>query len=263
MSARLGDILIAQGVIDQEKLQAALSDQSAFGGKLGRTLVDLGYVTEGQLMRAVSEQLGLEIVDLDTAEIDVEALSCLSVDACERYGVFPVRVDQEQRVLWVATAEPDRAMLQEVAQVAQYTLEPVLSPMSAIDRAVRHYYFGEKHGPKARRGDALTSIPSDIPLASPAARSVPNPLSEDARYEEEAAARAAPPLVEALVEPSDGLQGGIAPAPAGDSVEELRTLLLRIEKAVAANGRAFRALVELLQEKGIVRRGELGSRTRR
>ena len=252
MSGKLGDILIAQGVIDQEKLAAALSDQSAFGGKLGRTLVDLGYLTEDQLMRAVSEQLGLEMVDLDTVEIDPEALSCLAVDACERYGVFPVRVDQQQRLLWVATAEPDRAMLQEVAQIAQYTLEPVLSPMSAIDRAVRHYYFGEKHGPRVMRGDALTSIPGDIPLAAPAARSVPNPSAEDDS------------VPEAVLEPADALQGGIAPSPAvGDAVDELRTLLLRIEKAVAAQGRAFRALVELLQEKGIVRRGELGSRTKR
>ena len=266
MSRKLGDILIAQGVIDQDKLAAALSDQSAFGGKLGRTLVDLGYVTEDQLMRAVSEQLGLEMVDLDTAEIDVEALSCLAVDACERYGVFPVRVDQQQRVLWVATAEPDRAMLQEVAQIAQYTLEPVLSPMSAIDRAVRHYYFGEKHGPKARRGDALTSIPGDIPLASPAARSVANPSADDYLPDAVPEATAEPvpePMGEAEIEPSDAVQGVAAPAPAGDSVDELRTLLLRIEKAVAAQGRAFRALVELLQEKGVVRRGELGSRTKR
>ena len=252
MSAKLGDILIAQGVIDQEKLTAALSDQSAFGGKLGRTLVDLGYVSEDQLMRAVSEQLGLEMVDLDTAEIDVEALSCLAVDACERYGVFPVRVDLKQRVLWIATAEPDRAMLQEVAQISQYTLEPVLSPMSAIDRAVRQYYFGEKHGPKAKRGDALTSIPGDIPLAAPAARSVPNPSADDENL-----------VPEAVIEPAEVLQGGIAPAAAADAVDELRTLLLRIEKAVAAQGRAFRALVELLQDKGIVRRGELGSRTKR
>ena len=46
MTRKLGDILIQQGVIDEEKLMAALSDQRAFGGKLGRTLVDLGYVTE-------------------------------------------------------------------------------------------------------------------------------------------------------------------------------------------------------------------------
>lgn len=248
MSApKLGDILIQRGVIDEEKLIAALSDQRAFGGKLGRTLVDLGYVTEDQLVGALSEQLGLETVDLDTAEIDAEALSLLPLDACERYGVFPVRVDSDQRVLWVATAEPDRAMLQEVAQIAQYTLEPVLSSMSAIDRAVRRYYFGERHGPKAHRGEPLTAIPGDAPAPRPAPAS---------RADDEDVPEAS------IVEGGEGLTG-VAPSPAPDAVEEMRLLLHRIEKAVTAQGRAFRALVELLQEKGVVRRGELGSRTTR
>jgi type IV pilus assembly protein PilB len=249
MSApKLGDILIHRGVIDEEKLIAALSDQRAFGGKLGRTLVDLGYVTEDQLVGALSEQLGLETVNLDTAEIDAEALSVLPLDACERYGVFPVRVDTAQRVLWIATAEPDRAMLQEVAQIAQYTLEPVLSSMSAIDRAVRQYYFGEKHGPKAHRGEPLTAIPGDAP--APAPRPVPGRRADDED------------VPEASIVEGEGLTG-VAPLPAPDAVEEVRVLLHRIEKAVTAQGRAFRALVELLQEKGVVRRGELGSRTTR
>ena len=248
MSGKLGDILISQGVIDEEKLIAALSDQRAFGGKLGRTLVDLGYVTEDQLVRALSQQLGLDTVDLDGVEVSDEALSTLPVDACERYGVFPVRVDKKQRLLWVATAEPDRQTLQEVARIAQLTLEPMLSSLSAIDRAVRHYYFGERTGPKHRLGEPLKTIPGDIPLAAPAPRSVPNPSAEE-------------DVPEAVVEPDHGI-GTIAPGEsAHDAVGELKTLIIRLEKTVNAQSRAFRALVDLLQDKGIVRRGELGQRT--
>jgi hypothetical protein len=46
-----------------------------------------------------------------------------------------------------------------------------------------------------------------------------------------------------------------------DSVQELKKLIIRLEKTVNAQSRAFRALVDLLQEKSIVRRGELGART--
>lgn len=248
MSGKLGDILISQGVIDEEKLIAALSDQRAFGGKLGRTLVDLGYVSEDQLVRALSEQLGLDTVDLDGAEVTAEALSALPVDACERYGVFPVRVDKKQRVLWIATAEPDRQTLQEVAQLAQFTLEPMLSSMSAIDRAVRHYYFGEKAGPRHRLGEPLRTIPSDIPLAAPAPRSVANPSAEE-------------DVPEAMVEPEHAI-GTIAPGGGTqDVIAELKKLIIRLEKTVNGQSRAFRALVDLLQDKGVVRRGELGQRT--
>src|SRR4030081_2840538 len=159
MSAKLGDILIQQGVIDEEKLIAALSDQRAFGGKLGRTLVDLGYVSEEQLVHALAAQLGLDTIDLAQAEIAPEALSALPVDACERYGVFPVRVDPQKRVLWLATAEPDQGTLEEVARVAPHPLAPRLCTMCGIDRAERQHYFGDKVDPAARLGDPLRSIP--------------------------------------------------------------------------------------------------------
>jgi type IV pilus assembly protein PilB len=239
--SRVGDILIARGLIDAEKLAAALSDQRAFGGKLGRTLVDLGYVSEGQLVAALAEQLSLDTVDLDSVQIGIDALSCLPVDACERYGVFPIKVDAAARVLWVATAEPDRQTLQEVAGIAQYTLEPVLASMSSIDRAVRRYYFGETGGPKPRLGEPLLSIPGDEPR-KPAWRPEPRRTA--------AAGASTPPPI-----------GSIAPGENQDAMQELKTILVRLEKNVSAQARAFRALVDLLQEKGIVRRGELGART--
>jgi len=229
MGAKLGDILIQQGVIDEEKLIAALSDQRAFGGKLGRTLVDLGYVTEEQLVHALATQLGLATVDLAQAEIAPDALSTLPVDACERYGVFPVRVDPQKRILWLATAEPDQITLQEVAQIAQHTLEPMLCSMSSIDRAVRQYYFGDQAAAAGGRlGEPLRSIPGVT----------------QRNGEGELAA------------------GAVAPAAAqADAIAELRKLLVRLEKQVNSQGRAFRALVEILQDKGLVRRGELGTQT--
>jgi hypothetical protein len=120
--------------------------------------------------------------------------------------------------------------------------------MSAIDRAVRHYYFGEKMGPKHRLGEPLKSIPTDIPLAAPAPRSVPDRSAENE-------------MPEATLEPERTI-GTIAPGSAThDALAELKTLIIRLEKTVNAQSRAFRALVDLLQDKGIVRRGELGQRT--
>ena len=156
-----------------------------------------------------------------------EALSLLPVDACERYGVFPVRVDRDRRVLWLATAEPDASTLREVAQIAQHTLEPILCSMSSIDRAVRRYYYGDQDVPAARLGDPLQTIPGTT-------------RNGDGE------------LTAVAVQPGTGRM---------DAVAELRTLLVRLEKQLTAQGRAFRALVEILQDKGIVRRGELGSQT--
>jgi type IV pilus assembly protein PilB len=251
MRGKLGDILITQGVIDSEKLIAALSDQRVFGGKLGRTLVDLGYVTEVQLMKALSQQLDLDVVDLDDADIDSAALRCLPVDACERYGVFPVQGEHQGRLLRVATAEPDRHVLQEVARISRYTVEPVLASMSSIERAIRRCYFGERPGRRSRLGEPLSAIPSDIPIGAPRPRSVPNRSAEAA-------------FPDAVVEPDGYVIGTIAPEGAArDAMEELKTLIIRLERTVNAQSRAFRTLIDLLQDKGVVRRGELGQRASR
>jgi len=236
MTGKLGDILIQQAAIDEEKLIAALADQRAFGGKLGRTLVDLGYVTEEQLVQALATQLGLSTVDLRTVEPAPEVLACLPADACERYGVFPVRLDPVQGVLWVATAEPQRETLVEVARVARHAVEPVLCTMTGIDGAIRRFYRGEDDGP-----------------ATEPARPAAGP--DEGVWEE----------AEADLVESGRLESGQVPVPEGPGGEagEVRAILLRLEKTVAAQGKSFRALVELLQEKGLLRRGELGGRTSR
>jgi len=232
MSGKLGDILIQQAVIDEQKLIAALADQRAFGGKLGRTLVDLGYVTEEQLVQALATQLGLTTIDLQDVQPSPEALACLPADACERYGVDPA-----QRVLWVATAEPEREPLAEVARLARHTLEPVLCTMSSIDRAIKRFY----------RPEAAAR-----PLTEPSRKTAP---IEDAPWEEAEAE---------LVESSELATGSVAmPEGPGGENEDVRTILLRLEKTVVAQGKSFRALVELLQEKGLLRRGELGTRASR
>ena len=51
------------------------------------------------------------------------------------------------------------------------------------------------------------------------------------------------------------------PAGGQDALQELKNAIIRLEKTVNAQSRAFRALVDLLQQKGVVRRGELGQRT--
>src|SRR4030065_1135684 len=51
---RLGDLLVQHKAISQEQLNAALADQKKSGRKLGRGLVESGYLTEDQLLDFLS-----------------------------------------------------------------------------------------------------------------------------------------------------------------------------------------------------------------
>ena len=61
---RLGDLLVEHKLISQAQLEQALAEQKTSGQKLGRVLINDGYVTEDQMLDALSEQLKIPFVDL-------------------------------------------------------------------------------------------------------------------------------------------------------------------------------------------------------
>jgi MSHA biogenesis protein MshE len=67
---RIGDLLVEQKIISEAQLQAALAEQKKSGRKLGRVLIENGFVDEDRLLRLLSEQLDIPYVDLSRFELD-------------------------------------------------------------------------------------------------------------------------------------------------------------------------------------------------
>ncbi|HAI60208.1 MAG TPA: MSHA biogenesis protein MshE [Xanthomonadaceae bacterium] len=67
---RIGDLLVENGLISAEQLQLALAEQRKLGSKLGRTLIDLGYVSESDMLQLLSRQLAIPLVDLRSYRFD-------------------------------------------------------------------------------------------------------------------------------------------------------------------------------------------------
>jgi general secretion pathway protein E len=73
MPARLGDLLIRRGAIDDDALAKALALQSeGRGDRLGALLIRLGFISESTLLDALSEQLGYPVFQPESA---VDALA--------------------------------------------------------------------------------------------------------------------------------------------------------------------------------------------
>jgi MSHA biogenesis protein MshE len=60
---RLGDLLLQQKLISQEQLKGALEDQARSGRKLGRVLIESGYLSEDQIGEALARQLGVPFIN--------------------------------------------------------------------------------------------------------------------------------------------------------------------------------------------------------
>lgn len=66
---KIGEILISEGIANEEQIKTALALQEKEGGKLGEILVKLGYVTEDQVIAALSKQLAIPHVSLASGKL--------------------------------------------------------------------------------------------------------------------------------------------------------------------------------------------------
>ncbi len=106
---KIGDLLIEEGYVNKDELDIALQKQKDFRlegkhKKLGEILVDLGFVDEKVLLKVLSEQLGIDFVDLYTQKIDYEFLSSFPINLLEENLVLPFKYDEN--FVYIATADP-------------------------------------------------------------------------------------------------------------------------------------------------------------
>lgn len=90
---RIGDLLVAQQIISQDQLEQALAEQKNSGRKLGRQLVDMGFVEENTLLSLLSEQLSIPFVELKQFRFDPELVKKLPENLARRYRVMVLRED--------------------------------------------------------------------------------------------------------------------------------------------------------------------------
>jgi len=88
---RIGDLLVEHKVISQNQLQEALAAQKKSGRKLGRVLVEIGYVDEDRLLVLLSEQLDIPYVDLSRFELDPEVITRLPETLARRYRALVLK----------------------------------------------------------------------------------------------------------------------------------------------------------------------------
>jgi general secretion pathway protein E/type IV pilus assembly protein PilB len=103
---RLGDLLIAEGLITSEQLEHALQQQkeSGFLKKLGEVLVDEGMVSHKEMALLLSRQLKIDFVDLYGEKIDFGSLAKFSIALLTAAKAIPFKEDEDY--VYIATSDP-------------------------------------------------------------------------------------------------------------------------------------------------------------
>jgi len=139
----LGQTLLIKGIISQDQLNIALTEQKRFKQPLGKVLVTLGFVTEATIRDILSETLGQVSIDLENTIVDPMAIALVPKDMARRYHVLPVSYDAERKLLLIAVSDPANVVaLDQIRALAREDLriEQVLARESDITIGIEHHY---------------------------------------------------------------------------------------------------------------------------
>ena len=139
MAVRLGELLLRERRVTPTQLQEALTYQRTNGGRLGSSLVKLGFLTEDDISKLLSRQYGVPAVDLKAVTFDQTLLRLIPAETAAKYNVIPV--SKTGNTLTLAMTDPTNVFaMDDIKFRTGLNVEPVIGAETAIQEAVNHYY---------------------------------------------------------------------------------------------------------------------------
>jgi general secretion pathway protein E len=135
-------MLIQRQLITAEDLERALEIQRERGEKIGKILVDLGFIAMRDVLAALSDQLSIPLVTLDGPPPAAPELEGLAPRFLRQCRAMPVALKGAS--LQLAMADPlDFETIQAVRGFTGLKVEPVLAAEQEILDAIEKYYGQE------------------------------------------------------------------------------------------------------------------------
>lgn len=143
-------------MITDRQLQEAIQHQVLYGGRLGTSLFELGFITEERLTDALARAKGVPAADLRS--LQPEALALVPRKLVQRFKVFPCRV--RGKTLFLGMVDPgDHAAVAQVGYSLGFIVRPLVMPEFRMVQLLRdHYGVDERWRYSDTRG-AAAAVP--------------------------------------------------------------------------------------------------------
>lgn len=139
----LGKLLIQKGFITEDQLLKALEVQRETGDKLGHTFIKLNFITEDQLTKVLEEQFGIPVVKINVKMFHPFVKKIIPEKICRKYRLIPILLEGETKLTIAASNPYDLAFIDEIKNITNYEIEIVLSTENSILEAI-NFCFGAK-----------------------------------------------------------------------------------------------------------------------
>jgi hypothetical protein len=245
---KLGELLVRAGVINETKLNAALAEQKRWGGRLGKVLVDMSFVTEDLIVKALSKQLGIPRATFQNVNVPRELMEKIDLGFARSTGICPEHFDAGTKTLTVAMVDPTNVTaIDELAFKTGLKVQTTIAGEAQVNEAIDRFLgpgipFGTIASFQQPRfgGDpeamafAATGLAIDDPESG-------HPTA-DTNFSEHPSAPS-PQL--SFTQPPAPIPA--SPAPTSEALDFAR----RLDGAQRQQHKAIRAMIELLIEKGV------------
>ncbi len=149
----IGTVLLDRELITRQQLDDAIQEQARSGERLDRVLMRMGVVDRPQILRAVGEQLRLDVVDLADVVVSQDVLESLPAKLVFRHHCVPIAKHED--TLTVATSDPFQLVIHdELSMHSGCAIELVLADDEDLRAFIRAHY--------GVAGDTLDAMSDDL-----------------------------------------------------------------------------------------------------
>jgi type II secretion system protein E len=132
--------LVQKGVLSQDDVSRVAEAQVAAPDRpIHELLIDRGFAKEPEVLAALAEELGLELVDLTNVTVEPQTLEAMPLKLVHRRTLMPL--SRQNGTLIVATGDPfDFNALDELQTITGLVIQPVLASPREIARLIKTHF---------------------------------------------------------------------------------------------------------------------------
>jgi type IV pilus assembly protein PilB len=138
MKKRLGDLLVEHNLITEEELERALKNQKvSYHKRLGKILLESDQVTTIDLLKMLALQLEMPFLDLESLDIDSEAVRMFPDKLGLKYGCVPVKRKSNKKLI-VAMADPlNLQAIDDLTRMTKCDIKPAVADRDQIEYTIK------------------------------------------------------------------------------------------------------------------------------
>ena len=135
----LARVLRERGLVGEEQVEQAIQHQVLYGGRLGTSLLELGFITEEGLLQGLSRLYGVPGATLDPREITPATVALLPKSLVARFKVFPWKL--KGKTLFLLMMNPhDHTAIARISLSQGYIVKPLVVPEFRMVQLLRDHY---------------------------------------------------------------------------------------------------------------------------